>query len=50
MTIDDQIDHPIVGEAGQGLARGLDPHQLTRHEPMQVGLLMKYSPKLSLIN
>jgi hypothetical protein len=30
MTIDDQIDRPIIGEAGQGLARGLDPHQLTR--------------------
>ena len=30
MTIDDQIDCPIVGEAGQGLARGLDPRQLTR--------------------
>jgi hypothetical protein len=30
MTIDDQIDHPIVGEAGQGLARGLDPRQLTQ--------------------
>jgi hypothetical protein len=28
--IDDQIDRPIVGEAGQGLARGLDPRQLTQ--------------------
>jgi len=30
MTIDDQIGRPIVGEAGQGLARGLDPRQLTQ--------------------
>jgi hypothetical protein len=28
MTIDNQVDRPIVGEAAQGLARGLDPHQL----------------------
>ena len=28
MAIDDQVDHPIVGEAAQGLARGLDPCQL----------------------
>jgi len=28
--IDDQIDRPIVGEASQGLARGLDPRQLTQ--------------------
>jgi len=28
--IDDQIDHCIVGEAGQGLAQGLDPCQLTQ--------------------
>jgi hypothetical protein len=30
MTMDDQIDHPLIGEAGQGLAQGLDPRQLTR--------------------
>jgi len=30
MTIDDQVDRPIVGEVAQGLARGLDPHQFIR--------------------
>jgi len=30
MTIDDQVDCPIVGEAAQGLTRGLDPCQLIR--------------------
>jgi len=27
MTSDDQVSRPIVGEATQGLARGLNPHQ-----------------------
>jgi hypothetical protein len=27
MTIDDQVNCPIAGEAVQGLARGLDPRQ-----------------------
>jgi len=30
MTSDDQVSCPIVGEAAQGLARGLDPHQPIR--------------------
>jgi hypothetical protein len=30
MTRDDQVGRPIVGEAVQGLARGLDPHQPIR--------------------
>ena len=30
MMIDNQINHPIVGEAVQGLAQGLDPCQLTQ--------------------
>jgi hypothetical protein len=28
--IDDQIGRPIIGKAGQGLVRGLEPRQLTR--------------------
>jgi hypothetical protein len=28
MTRDDQVSCPLIGEASQGLAQGLDPHQL----------------------
>jgi hypothetical protein len=38
MTIDDQIDHPIVGKAGQGLAQGLDPRQLTQMKQAHTSL------------
>jgi hypothetical protein len=30
MTIDDQVNRPIIGEAVQGLAQGLDPRQPIR--------------------
>ena len=30
MMRDDQVGRPLVGKAGQGLAQGLDPHQLIR--------------------